>query len=428
MAHTALAADALQKAVNRTAAQERLATLQADLVLLAVVAILLGYFVIEQVHYWTRFPKDHVRFKVLVAWLAGLEAMFFAIRFSGLWITSTSVIVGGAGVKPGFLSIWSTVVTTLIEATVEGFFVFRLWLVTKKLWMRWISVFLWAFSFIAHIVWAGMAGAAGRSNIVDDSQQLRVVIIAFWVPSALLPTPLHALTYGSAVQGTFAEGCFVATCLLYELQFAQGRKVINRQQSSSAIGRLASLAMRTSGILVVFELIVAIAVSIPTQPARALLFEVEFSAAIYTVLAAIIVLYTLNWRATVRPPSSAAGAGGDVREGARARAPETSMPTFLCGLPSVGSGGGGTGAGAGADVAPPPPPPPRAAAAGVNVQTVTTSVVHVLGDADGAEGEGAREREGDGEGKARSEGGEVARSLGEPGEVDGEAVRVSSGG
>jgi len=58
-------------------------------------------------------------------------------------------------------------------------------------------------------------------------QQLVVVIIAFW--------------------GTFAEGSFVATCLLYELQFAHDRKVIKRNRKSSAVGRLVSLAMRTSG-------------------------------------------------------------------------------------------------------------------------------------------------------------------------------------
>ncbi|BGP41213.1 hypothetical protein JCM10449v2_005187 [Rhodotorula kratochvilovae] len=335
MADAAGAVEALQKAINRAEAQERLPTLQGDLVLLAVVAILLGYFIIEQTHYWTRFPKDHVRFKVLVAWLAFLEAMFFAIRFSGTWITTTNVVVGGAGSRPGFLSVWSTVVTTLIEATVEGFFVFRLWLVTKKLWMRWISIFLWAFSFIAHIVWVCMAGAAGRSNIVDNGAQLRVVIIAFW--------------------GTFAEGIFVATCLLYELQFAHDRKVINRHQSSSAVGRLVSLAMRTSGILVIFELMVAIAVSIQTQPAQALLIEVEFSAAIYTVLAAIIVLFTLNWRSSIRAPDDAGGAKG-------APQPQGTMPTFLR---SAGTGSAGS--------LPALRAPP---AARVNVQTVTTSVVH----------------------------------------------------
>lgn len=32
---------------------------------------------------------------------------------------------------------------TLLEATIEGFFVFRLWLVTRKRWVRSISAFLW---------------------------------------------------------------------------------------------------------------------------------------------------------------------------------------------------------------------------------------------------------------------------------------------
>ncbi|GAA5908095.1 hypothetical protein JCM8208_003686 [Rhodotorula glutinis] len=303
----------LQKVVDRIAAQERLPTLQADLVLLAVISILLGYFCIEQQRYWTRFPNDHVRFKLLAAWLAFLEAMFFAIRFAATWITTSDAVLGGAGERPGFLTIWSTVVTTLIEATVEGFFVWRLWTVTKKWWMRYISVFLWAFSFVAHAVWVGKAGAAGRSNIVDDADQLVAVITSFW--------------------GTFAEGTFVAVCLLYELQFAEDRKIIKRNRKSTAVGRLFSLAMRTSGILVVFELLVAIAVTIQSQPRRALLIEVEFSAGIYTVLAAIIVLFTLNWRATIRAPGDGGlggpgpgGGGGADGDATRGNLP---TPTFL---------------------------------------------------------------------------------------------------
>ncbi|GAA5839365.1 hypothetical protein JCM9279_005918 [Rhodotorula babjevae] len=331
----------LQKVVDRIAAQERLPTLQADLVLLAVISILLGYFCVEQQRYWTRFPNDHVRFKLLAAWLAFLEAMFFAIRFAATWITTSDAVLGGAGQRPGFLTVWSTVVTTLIEASVEGFFVWRLWTVTKKWWMRYISVFLWAFSFVAHVVWVGKAGAAGRSNIVDDADQLVAVITSFW--------------------GTFAEGTFVALCLLYELQFAEDRKIIKRDRKSTAVGRLFSLAMRTSGILVVFELIVAIAVTIQSQPRRALLIEVEFSfvplvllpalartdlflspslarsAGIYTVLAAIIVLFTLNWRATIRAPGDGGlgGArGGAVGGGAGAAADDATRgnvptPTFL---------------------------------------------------------------------------------------------------
>ncbi|KPV74518.1 uncharacterized protein RHOBADRAFT_54326 [Rhodotorula graminis WP1] len=304
----------LQKVVDRIAAQERLPTLQSDLVLLAVISILLGYFIVEQQRYWTRFPNDHVRFKLLAAWLAFLEAMFFAIRFAATWITTSDAVLGGAGERPGFLTIWSTVVTTLIEATVEGFFVWRLWTVTKKWWMRYISVFLWAFSFVAHAVWVGKAGAAGRSNIVDDADQLVAVITSFW--------------------GTFAEGTFVALCLLYELQFAEDRKIIKRNRKSTAVGRLFSLAMRTSGILVVFELIVAIAVTIQSQPRRALLIEVEFAACIYTVLAAIIVLFTLNWRATIRAPGDGGlgpgprggGGGGAADDATRG---DVLTPTFL---------------------------------------------------------------------------------------------------
>lgn len=46
-------------------------------------------------------------------------------------------------------------------------------------------------------------------------------------------------------QATFVEGSFVSGCLLYELQFAEDRKIIRK--SNTAIGQLVSLAMRTSG-------------------------------------------------------------------------------------------------------------------------------------------------------------------------------------
>lgn len=56
----------------------------------------------------------------------------------------------------------------------------------------------------------------------------------------------------SSTQGTFAEGIFVALCLLYELQFAEDRKIIKRNRKSTAVGRLFSLAMRTSGCVLSF--------------------------------------------------------------------------------------------------------------------------------------------------------------------------------
>ncbi|TNY24300.1 hypothetical protein DMC30DRAFT_387036 [Rhodotorula diobovata] len=37
--------------------------------------------------------------------------MFFAIRFSATWITTSDAVLGGNGERPGFLSIWSTVVS-----------------------------------------------------------------------------------------------------------------------------------------------------------------------------------------------------------------------------------------------------------------------------------------------------------------------------
>ncbi|GJN90108.1 hypothetical protein Rhopal_003107-T1 [Rhodotorula paludigena] len=362
-------ADLAEKAANRAAALTRLPSLQSDIVLLAVIAILLGYFAIEQAHYWQSFEKDHLRFKILVAWLAFLEMMFFAIRFSGSYLAVTSALTGGAGYRPGFLSIWSIAVTTCIEATSEGFFVYRLWLVTERWWMKIISVTLWLYSFVSHCVWVGLAGRDGSSSILDGSRQLVIVQIAFWA--------------------TFIECSFVASCLIYELQFAEGRAVIKRNTSSSAIGQLVSLAMRTSGILLIFELIVAVAVSVQSQPPRALLIEVDFAATIYTVLAATIVIFTLNWRATVRVSSSA---------GVQSMAPpqpgeSIRTPTFMRSLSRTGEGygmgsrrrssrGGGEWPG------------------GVSVQTVTTSVSHTHDDGDG---EGLRAGEDDGVGE-RTEG------------------------
>lgn len=68
------------------------------------------------------------------------------------------------------------------------------------------------------------------------------------------------------------------------------------------------------------------------------------SAGIYTVLAAIIVIFTLNWRATIRPP------GDDGRLGAAARPGEgegsmgmVPTPTFLRSVMWRGGGGGGGG-------------------------------------------------------------------------------------
>ncbi|GAA6050273.1 hypothetical protein NBRC10513_008027 [Rhodotorula toruloides] len=276
------------------ATRDVLIEVEAELVLLAVVGGLYGYFLVELATYWERFgSRDHLRFRILAIWLALAELMYFAIHVASTYTAAVSLVKGGDGLRPSILSIWSIVITTLLEATIEGFFVFRLWLVTRKRWVRSISAFLWAFSFSAHAVWVGIAGRHGRSNITNDPQQLVCVQIAFWA--------------------TFVEGCFVSGCLLYELQFAEDRKIVRK--SNSAIGQLVSLAMRTSGILVVFELLVAIAVSITRQPEHALVTEVQYAATIYTILGAIIILFTLNWRSTIRDPSRSTGVPGKMTMG-----------------------------------------------------------------------------------------------------------------
>ncbi|BGO92590.1 hypothetical protein NBRC10512_000585 [Rhodotorula toruloides] len=289
------------------ATRDVLIEVEAELVLLAVVGGLFGYFLVELATYWDRFgSRDHLRFRILAIWLALAELMYFAIHVASTYTAAVSLVQGGDGLRPSILSIWSIVITTLLEATIEGFFVFRLWLVTRKRWVRSISAFLWAFSFSAHAVWVGIAGRHGRSNITSDPKQLVCVQIAFW-------------------------GCFVSGCLLYELQFAEDRKIIRR--SNSAIGQLVSLAMRTSGILVVFELLVAVAVSITRQPEHALVTEVQYAATIYTILGAIIILFTLNWRSTIRDPSRSTGVPGKMtmanfQMGMQTQAP-ADVPSFV---------------------------------------------------------------------------------------------------
>jgi hypothetical protein len=53
------------------------------------------------------------------------------------------------------------------------------------------------------------------------------------------------------------------------------------------------LAMRTSAVLIIFELLVAIIVSVGNQNEDALAIETAFATAIYTVLSSIVVLHTL---------------------------------------------------------------------------------------------------------------------------------------
>jgi len=225
---------ALQKAVDRIAAQERLPTLQSDLVLLAIISIMLVRRLLDSADPRTpcgpdfRGPSAYVRpRRVTLQWKSrgigpgSLEttpgsrswprgspswrpcfspsvsrrrgsrrptpssAATASVRASSASGRPSSVSRGDDGARseanvegrdPSERADRSSsplraraLSATLIEATVEGFFVWRLWTVTKKWWMRYISVFLWAFSFVAHCVWVGMAGAAGRSNIVDDA-------------------------------------------------------------------------------------------------------------------------------------------------------------------------------------------------------------------------------------------------------------------
>ncbi|GAA5980774.1 hypothetical protein JCM11641_002644 [Rhodosporidiobolus odoratus] len=256
---------------------------QTLIVLTAVTSAQIGYFLLEVVTYFQRFPKDRAFFKILVTWMSIIEALYFSCRLAACYVVIDRRTNGfSTGHVPASLTIMSLTLTTLIEATAEGFFCWRLYRVTKRTWMRAIAFILWSFSTVAHIVWIGIAAYEGRVRVVGQSQQPLIVQCAFW--------------------GTFAEGIFVATCLLYELQFSGDRKII-RNSINSTVSQLVSLAMRTSGILVVFELLVAVVVSVGAQPRFALLTEVEFAAGIYTVLSATVVMYTLNWRTKARSMS-----------------------------------------------------------------------------------------------------------------------------
>ncbi|KAJ8293764.1 hypothetical protein OF846_003028 [Rhodotorula toruloides] len=300
------------------ATRDVLIEVEAELVLLAVVGGLFGYFLVELATYWDGFgSRDHLRFRILAIWLALAELMYFAIHVASTYTAAVSLVQGGDGLRPSILSIWSIVITTLLEATIEGFFVFRLWLVTRKRWVRSISAFLWAFSFSAHAVWVGIAGRHGRSNITSDPKQLVCVQIAFWA--------------------TFVEGCFVSGCLLYELQFAEDRKIIRR--SNSAIGQLVSLAMRTSGrVQPRFSSFSSCSLrsqyrSLDSLSTLSSYTEVQYAATIYTTLGAIIILFTLNWRSTIRDPSRSTGVPGKMtmanfQMGVQTQAP-ADVPSFV---------------------------------------------------------------------------------------------------
>ncbi|GAA5875357.1 hypothetical protein JCM8547_003213 [Rhodosporidiobolus lusitaniae] len=275
-------------------------SIQAAVCLLAVLSVLFGYFCLELVNYIQRFPKDRTAFKLFVAWLAFLELFYYWMRFAGVYWGVGRLITASSMEQPPVLNLMSICLTSLVEASSEGFFAWRLWRVTKKWWMRIIAVTLWGFSTFSHVAWICIAGLEGRASVTGRSKQWTIVLCAFW--------------------GTFIEGIFVASCLLWELQFGGDRRIIKHGRNST-VGQLISLAIRTSGILVFFELLVAIAVSIRSQPDFAVITEIEYAAAIYTILAATVVLYTLNFRSVMRsaPPGPSGNATAPTL-----RAPSTS--------------------------------------------------------------------------------------------------------
>ncbi|BGP17565.1 hypothetical protein JCM10213v2_005598 [Rhodosporidiobolus nylandii] len=252
---------------------------QAAIVLIAVLSAQFGYFLLETTTYFQRFPKDRMGFKLLVSWLLLLELMFYAVRLSAVYISvDRRLRREEAALTPSALNLMSITLTSLVEATSEGWFCWRLWK---------------SFSTAAHFVWIGIAGKEGRASVVGRPKQFLIVQLAFW--------------------GTFVEGSFVAGCLLYELQFSGDRKVIKHSSSATTVSMLVSLAMRTSSILVVFELLVAIAVSIRSQPHFALVTEIDYAASIYTLLSATIVLYSLNYRSAIRSSSQATASAPTLR-------------------------------------------------------------------------------------------------------------------
>lgn len=157
---------------------------------------------------------------------------------------------------------------------------------SNKLWMKTVGVLLWTFSTVSHIIWVSMVGAAWQLTqpSVPDPPRLRVLLVmSFW--------------------GTAAENIFISSCLIFELAFSRDRKALKGTNTSGSISKLVSLAMRTSAILIVFELLVAIIVSVGNQDETALSIETSFATAIYTVLSSIVVLHTLNYRTKIREAS-----------------------------------------------------------------------------------------------------------------------------
>ncbi|GAA6060584.1 hypothetical protein JCM10212_006819 [Sporobolomyces blumeae] len=295
-------------------AADSLSTIQAGTVLLAVHGALFGYFTSEVSIYFIRFRQDRIGFRVLVCWVTAIEIAYIAVKVGG-FVTMVQQVLAGRKIDLDtlWLNFAPVLLTVLMEGSVEGFFCWRLCAVSNKLWMKVIAVMLWCFSTISHIIWVSMLGVLDGD--MGTSPRLRILLMmSFW--------------------GTAAENVWISSCLIYELAFSRDRQAL-KGSSSASISQLVSLAMRTSAILIVFELLVAILVSVGNQNPVALNIETSFATTIYTVLCATVVLHTLNYRTKIR---SASG--------------NFSSPVFfapsksMSGTTASRSGTNGTGAGA----------------------------------------------------------------------------------
>ncbi|GAA5896065.1 uncharacterized protein JCM6883_001702 [Sporobolomyces salmoneus] len=268
-------------------AKDSLDTIISTTVLLAVHGVLFGYFLTEIGIYFNRFPHDRVGFRVLVYWLTIAQIVYIAVKI-GNFITMVDRVLDNLSIYGDrlWLTFAPVLVTTSMEATAEGFFCWRLCAVSNKLWMKTIAVLLWTFSTTSHIIWVSMLGVAWQLTTPDvpDPPRLRILLLmSFW--------------------GTAVQNIWISSCLIFELAFSRDRKALKGSTNSGNISKLVSLAMRTSAILIVFELLVAIIVSVGNQDEVALAIETSFSTAIYTVLSSIVVLHTLNYRTRIREAS-----------------------------------------------------------------------------------------------------------------------------
>ncbi|GAA5884768.1 hypothetical protein JCM16303_005266 [Sporobolomyces ruberrimus] len=303
-------------------ARDSLNLIQSGTVLLAVHGALFGYFLTEIGIYFVRFPKDRIGFRIFVYWLTAAQFVYLGVKIGG-FVTTINRVLDNLAIPADrlWLTFAPVLVTVCMEASAEGFFCWRLCAVSNKLWMKTIAVLLWTFSTMSHIIWVSMLGAAWQLTRPDvpDPPRLRILLLmSFW--------------------GTATENIWISSCLIYELGLSRSRQALKKSSPTSTnsgnISALVSLAMRTSAILIVFELLVAIVVSVGNQDETALAIETNFATAIYTVLSSIVVLHTLNYRTKIREAS-----------------PIFSSPIFFTPTTkeshssSSAGGGGGTGGG-----------------------------------------------------------------------------------